>query len=148
LSYGRIFGADFYKLYNDVHTTLGTGVVVLMTLQPLLGLIHHLRFRKVQKRTIWTWIHMWYGRTLIILGIINGGLGLRLANITTPVGGKIAYGVVAGISGLAFLAWIVWHACDSGASLGLADPQGRVISPQIAAGQKEDTLQAGTSPAA
>lgn len=79
-----------------------------MILQPLFGLIHHLRFRKVQKRTIWTWIHMWYGRTLIILGIINGGLGLRLAHITTPVGGKIAYGVVAGISGLAFLGLIVW----------------------------------------
>jgi hypothetical protein len=38
--------------------------------------------------------------------MINGGLGLRLANNTT--GGKIAYGVAAGISGCAFLGLILW----------------------------------------
>ena len=38
--------------------------------------------------------------------MINGGLGLRLANDTT--GGTIAYGIVAGVSGAAFLGLIVW----------------------------------------
>lgn len=38
--------------------------------------------------------------------MINGGLGLRLANNTTS--GKIAYGVIAGISGFAFLGLITW----------------------------------------
>lgn len=49
---------------------------------------------------------MWYGRALILLGMINGGLGLQLANNTK--GGKIAYIVVAGLSGAAFLGLIAW----------------------------------------
>ena len=40
-------------------------------------------------------VHIWHGRILIILGIVNGGLGLQLADNTTS--GEIAYGVVAGV---------------------------------------------------
>ena len=43
---------------------------------------------------------MWWGRVLLTFAIIQGGLGLRFANNTT--GGKIAYGVVAG------LIWVSW----------------------------------------
>lgn len=43
---------------------------------------------------------MWWGRVVLTLAIIEGGLGLRFANNTT--GGKIAYGVVAG------LIWVSW----------------------------------------
>lgn len=39
---------------------------------------------------------------MITLGIINGGLGLRLSNNTRK--GEIAYGVVAGVI------WLVWMA--------------------------------------
>lgn len=46
--------------------------------------------------------------------MINGGLGLRLANNT--MGGKIAYGVVAGIFGVAFVVLILWHDPKSGKS--------------------------------
>lgn len=38
----------------------------------------------------------------MILAVINGGLGLRLADNTD--GGKIAYGVVAGVMGVAYIA--------------------------------------------
>lgn len=40
------------------------------------------------------------GRTVITLGIINGGLGLRLSNNTRK--GEIGYGVVAAIM------WLLW----------------------------------------
>ena len=43
---------------------------------------------------------MWWGRVVLTLAIIQGGLGLKFAANTT--GGEIAYGVVAG------LIWIVW----------------------------------------
>ena len=43
---------------------------------------------------------MWWGRVVLTLAIIQGGLGLRYANNTT--GGKIAYGVIAG------LIWVCW----------------------------------------
>ena len=39
--------------------------------------------------------HKWLGRVLLVLGAINGGLGLQLSANTRK--GEIAYGVVAGV---------------------------------------------------
>jgi hypothetical protein len=38
---------------------------------------------------------------IVLLGIVNGGLGLQLAANTTA--GEIAYGVVAGVVGLGYI---------------------------------------------
>ena len=46
--------------------------------------------------------HKWFGRALVLLGAINGGLGLQLSGNTT--GGEIAYGVVAGV---VFIVYVV-----------------------------------------
>ena len=73
--------------------------MVLLLLQPFFGLAHHFRFRKTHKRGVFTQIHVWYGRLLILLGIVNGGLGLQLA--ANAKGGQIAYGIVGGIFGVA-----------------------------------------------
>lgn len=85
---------------------MGTIVVVMLIVQPFIGLAHHLIFRRKQKRTVLTFVHIWYGRALILLGMINGGLGLQLANNTRA--GKIVYSVIAGISGTAFLGLVAW----------------------------------------
>lgn len=74
-----------------------------MLVQPFVGFFHHYRFVKTQKQGVWTLAHMWYGRVLILLGIINGGLGLRLANNSRT--GEIAYGVLGGLVGLVILLW-------------------------------------------
>jgi hypothetical protein len=42
------------------------------------------------------------GRLFLLLGIINGGTGLKLADNTT--GGIIAYAVVAGVFAVAYIA--------------------------------------------
>ena len=110
----EMHSADIHQLHKNTHTILGTVVVVCLIIQPFIGLGHHLRYKKTQQRGIWTLIHRWYGRALILLGMINGGLGLRLANNTT--GGKIAYSVIAGISGCAFLGLIVWSEMQNSAS--------------------------------
>ena len=65
-------------------------------------MIHHIIYKKYLTRTAWATAHVWYGRVLVTLGIINGGLGLRLSDNTK--GGEIAYGIVAG------LLWILWMA--------------------------------------
>ena len=75
-------------------------VVALVLLQPILGLIHHFIYKRRYARTLWATAHVWFGRVIITLGIINGGLGLKLSGNTTK--GKIAYGVVAGI------VWLLW----------------------------------------
>lgn len=53
-------------------------------------------------RTAWGVAHVWYGRLLIVLAVINGGLGLQLSDNT--IKGEIAYGVVAGVMFLLYLA--------------------------------------------
>ena len=53
--------------------------------------------------------HIWVGRIAIVLGIVNGGLGFKLANTMgmESKSGKIAYSVLAGIFGLAWIAAII-----------------------------------------
>lgn len=93
------------QLFNNTHTRLGIVVVVLLLLQPFIGLIHHRRYLSKQKAGKWTYLHVWYGRILILLGMINGGLGLQLAD--NSMGGTIAYGVVAGTVGLFYCGGMV-----------------------------------------
>lgn len=50
-----------------------------LLLQPALGLIHHRYYIKGNPQPIFRYGHIWYGRLLIVLGIVNGGLGLELA---------------------------------------------------------------------
>lgn len=47
-------------------------------------------------------VHKWNGRVFLILGVINGGLGLQLSGNSTAA--EIAYGVLAGVF---FTLWFV-----------------------------------------
>ncbi|KAF2010996.1 hypothetical protein BU24DRAFT_427198 [Aaosphaeria arxii CBS 175.79] len=94
------------NLLDHYHPIIGIVVLVLLAFQPILGLLHHSKFKKHGRRTIWTYGHLWLGRIAITLGIINGGLGMLFATETrmfVPTRGQmIAYGVVAG------LVWLLW----------------------------------------
>lgn len=94
------------NLLDHYHPVIGIIVFVLLFFQPFLGLIHHFQFKKYNRRTIWSYGHLWLGRVVITLGIINGGLGMLLATETgffAPSKGQIAaYGVIAGIM------WLLW----------------------------------------
>ena len=82
------------------HPIIGIVVISCLYLQPILAILHHEVYKKTLKRTIWGTSHVWWGRLIITLGIINGGLGLQLSGNTTK--GEIAYGVIAGVI------WLVW----------------------------------------
>ena len=92
-----------FKLMSQYHPVIGIIVFSFLSLQPILGVLHHMFFRKYNKRTVWSFAHVWLGRLVVLLGIINGGLGLRLAD-NAIVGAEAAYGVVAGV------VWCVWVA--------------------------------------
>ncbi|KAH9904209.1 hypothetical protein F4778DRAFT_734414 [Xylariomycetidae sp. FL2044] len=79
--------------FRTTHTRLGLAVVILMAFQPALGWAHHVLFKKRGSRTPVSHAHVWYGRALMVLGVVNGGLGLALARAGT--GFVIAYSVVA-----------------------------------------------------
>ena len=74
--------------------------------QPVLGYLHHSAYKKKGGRSLWSHAHIWLGRTIILVGIVNGGLGLRLADNTTA--GKIVYAVVAAVMGLLYVASIFY----------------------------------------
>lgn len=87
--------------FNNTHTQFGAAIFGLILVQPFLGIVHHVLYRREAKGTLFGLAHCWYGRAIIILAVINGGLGLQLAKNTR--GGEIAYGVVAGVALLVYL---------------------------------------------
>jgi len=94
-----------YKFSGRTHTIFGTVILALFLIQPFLGLAHHHFYKRTAARTSVSHIHIWFGRIIIILAVINGGLGLKLAANTH--GGEIAYGVVAGVIAVAYAATVV-----------------------------------------
>lgn len=99
------FHLTVYLQLNAAHPIIGIVVVSLLLLQPFLGVIHHYRFVRTSRRTLWATAHVWLGRALITLGIINGGLGLQLADNTRA--GEIVYGVVAALVALVYVTVVV-----------------------------------------
>ena len=97
---------NFYTL-NDAHPIIGIVLFALLAFQPMLGFLHHVFFKRHNARTIWSYGHIWFGRIAIILGIVNGGLGLGLAKRTGHMVPSqsvvIGYSVVAGFFGLAYI---------------------------------------------
>ncbi|KAF7865674.1 hypothetical protein EAF04_005840 [Stromatinia cepivora] len=93
---------------NTTHMIFGIILVVLFFIQPFLGLIHHWRYMRAQRRGMFGYIHLWYGRILIVLAVINGGLGLQLASNTKN--GEIAYGIIAAFMGLFYIGVVVFTA--------------------------------------
>jgi len=80
---------------DGYHQIIGFIVVAMLVLfQPAMGLYQHLHYHKTGGRTIFGVMHRWLGRSMIILGIVNGGLGWQLTRSQTAY---VPYGVVAGI---------------------------------------------------
>jgi hypothetical protein len=57
--------------------------------------------------------HIWFGRIMIVLGIVNGGLGLKLAKQSDPEydnSRQVAYIAVAVVVGTFWLLALMWDA--------------------------------------
>ncbi|KAI1383565.1 uncharacterized protein F4822DRAFT_421021 [Hypoxylon trugodes] len=113
---------------TNAHPIIGILLLAVLFLQPPLGFIHHSKFKRLKRRTAFSYAHLWLGRIAITLGIINGGLGLKLANASQDV--IIAYSVVAAF------AWLLWFATSVLAALRRReeqdiDPRGRPGGPPL-----------------
>jgi hypothetical protein len=75
LGLGIRLGQKSGELFNTLHTKLGLVISVSMLFQPLFGWLHHRGFLKTGGRTAWTYFHTNFGRTLILLGGLNGIFG-------------------------------------------------------------------------
>ncbi|KAK4183142.1 hypothetical protein QBC35DRAFT_508604 [Podospora australis] len=85
---------------KNFHPIIGLTLFVLFLIQPIIGFLHHRRFKKIQRRQIWSYLHLFNGRIGITLGIVNGGLGLNIAGATAER--KKVYTIVAAVM------WTLW----------------------------------------
>ncbi|KAL1652504.1 hypothetical protein SLS61_004808 [Didymella pomorum] len=99
------FGLGLYygitgNYMSEAHPIIGLVLAALLLIQPLAGWLHHRQFLRTGQRSAVSHSHIWTGRVAIILGMINGGLGLQLGGVETSV--------VAGVVGLVYLGAIVF----------------------------------------
>lgn len=71
--------------------------------------MHHSNYKKLGRRTIWSHLHLWNGRTMIALGIINGGLGLLVARASDQA--RTAYAAVAGVMSILWILASIFGEC-------------------------------------
>jgi hypothetical protein len=98
--------AHLIHAFDRIHSIIGLAVIGAALLQPITGLVHHLRYKRTGSRNPASYLHIWLGRAIITLAIINGALGLQLATPHQPNSktGEVVYAVVAGVM---WLAWMV-----------------------------------------
>ncbi|KAL2271258.1 hypothetical protein VTJ83DRAFT_629 [Remersonia thermophila] len=94
-------------LFRQTHTIFGTVIVAALGLQPFIGYLHHLYFLKHRSRGAISYLHIWYGRILMFLGVVNGGLGLQLARESN--GYIVAYSVVAAVVFVLYGAYTIFR---------------------------------------
>ncbi|KAK5165924.1 uncharacterized protein LTR77_008848 [Saxophila tyrrhenica] len=105
--YIAAFGMGVYlamqaRLIGSTHPIIGIVLLIILVGQPIFGWLHHKLFKKYGHRTLWSYLHLWHGRAAILLGMVNGGLGLALARAGRSA--VIAYSVVAGVVGVVYIA--------------------------------------------
>lgn len=112
-----------FDLWSDPHPKLGVLILALAFLQPILGFVHHMTYKrrvaaaksgqptKAPGRTGFAYVHIWLGRFLIVAGMVAGGLGLRLAGHSPFANHQnakvIAYSVGAAIMFILYLIFVI-----------------------------------------
>jgi hypothetical protein len=60
-----------YNSFTAVHQIVGILVVIVLVLQLVLGYVHHTNFKRAGGRTWASNAHIWIGRTMIVVGMVN-----------------------------------------------------------------------------
>ncbi|KPM33957.1 hypothetical protein AK830_g12614 [Neonectria ditissima] len=131
---GYVYARDDGYWFTNTHTKMGTVVCALISLQPVFGWLHHKYYVKHQQRGLMSHVHVWSGRILIILGIVNGGLGLQLAGTSQRF--VIAYSVVAAIMSVLYVSGSVFGGLQK------RHRAKKLISPQMTQEEQPATHQA------
>lgn len=86
------------KNFNSAHQIIGLAVFAAIFLQIGLGLSHHLIYMRSGLPTILGKIHRVLGISILVLGVVNGGIGLDFAG-SSVVGYVIAVTIMTVIFG-------------------------------------------------
>lgn len=112
LAVGASVSRDVQGVRN-YHPIIGYIVTLgIVFVQPALGIVQHLRFRKTGKKTLFGLAHRYLGRFFMAFGIINGGLGFKYACTKTPdvpLAAKYSYGFIVGGQVAIYVLVIIWR---------------------------------------
>ncbi|KAK6085026.1 hypothetical protein SCUP234_03209 [Seiridium cupressi] len=67
------------KNFKDAHQVIGILLFIFVLAQFVLGFMHHRIYKKTQQPTKLAPVHVWMGRVIIPVGVINAFLGFRFA---------------------------------------------------------------------
>jgi hypothetical protein len=89
MALGIRLGHDLGYLAHPVQAHVVIGLLTVSTIiifQPIMGILQHMYFRKTGRKSVFAYIHRWTGRGAVALGMINSGLGFKLAkaNVVIP----------------------------------------------------------------
>ncbi|KAJ5142248.1 hypothetical protein N7526_003243 [Penicillium atrosanguineum] len=76
----------------DLHKILGLTVVSALAIQAVVGYKHHTVFIQIHQQSVFTSIHRWLGRGLLLLGTVNVALGLYHRG--RPTGAIVAWFII------------------------------------------------------
>lgn len=100
MSLGIVVGGKIGQL-TGYHMIIGfTVVACLILFQPALGIYQHLHYHRTGGRSTFASVHRWLGRSLIALGVINGGFGWMFAGEKSAY---VPYGIIVGIMFLVYV---------------------------------------------
>lgn len=141
MAMGIVLANRFGEL-DGYHQIIGFIVVAMLVLfQPAMGLYQHLHYHRTGGRTIFGVMHRWLGRSMILLGIVNGGLGWQM---TRKESAYAPYGIVAGIVFLIYISVLVFAWYRSGQPKDIEDEkmgrQGRGYEMQLPREPKHQRL--------
>lgn len=96
-----IWMAREVEYLDEYHVAIGLTAVCGVTVQQFTGWIHHRLYKKKGRRTLWSYVHVFWGIAVVTLGAINPPFGMQLAFAEIPKY-YIVYGVPAAI------VWLTW----------------------------------------
>ncbi|KAH8671427.1 hypothetical protein BX600DRAFT_459035 [Xylariales sp. PMI_506] len=77
-----IHSSSFYnrsKNFNSPHQIIGLFIFIFVLAQFVLGFMHHRIYKKTEQPTKLAPVHVWLGRLIVLLAVINAFLGFRFA---------------------------------------------------------------------
>jgi len=101
-----IWMAKTTQQLDAYHCLIGLVLLSVAGIQAFAGYLQHVLYKKGRRTVPLNFTHVWLGRALITLGMINGGLGLLLSSDGSRPD-YIAYGVVTTIIWLCYITVVV-----------------------------------------
>lgn len=94
------------RSYNSAHQLIGILVMLAVIVQWGMGYWHHRLYKLTQSPTRYGPIHRYFGQVVLLLGVLNGGIGLTWSSAARPF--VIGYAVVVAIVGIGVIGAVVW----------------------------------------